>query len=319
MTTAEASLRIGVDLGGTKIEAAVLSLRDLHACDVIVRERVPTQRDRGYEAIVRTTADLIRHVAARSQVPLHHVPIGVGMPGGVRRRDGLVKNSNTTCLNGRPFRHDLREALGRDLAFDNDANCFALAETRVGAATSYQDGLVFGVIVGTGVGGGVVTRGRVWSGAHGIAGEWGHHAVFASPERAEPPPEPLRPCYCGQRGCVEPYVSGTAVELDYERRCGTRRAMPDIVARRGSDPHADAALHLFLDSFARGMANVIDILDPSAIVLGGGLSNVPWIYDEGVKRIADYVFNDELLTPVLPNALGDSAGVIGAALLESSA
>jgi fructokinase len=323
VTHAAGPLRIGVDLGGTKIEAVVLALRGDDACDVIVRERVPTHRDRGYPAIVTATSDLVRDVAARAGVELDEVPIGVGMPGGVRRRDGMVKNSNTTCLNGRPFRQDLQAAIGRRVTFDNDANCFALAEARVGAAAPYRDGVVFGVILGTGVGGGLVVRGRVWPGAQGIAGEWGHHAVFALPESAssprpgdEPRFEPLRACYCGNRGCVEPYVSGTAVELDYERRAGVRRAMRDIVDRRGRDPHADAALSLFLDAFARGMANVIDILDPSAIVLGGGLSNVPWLYDEGVERIARYVFNDELATPVLANALGDSAGVIGAALLE---
>jgi fructokinase len=298
---------IGVDLGGTKIEAICAHRRlEPPALDVVSRQRVPTPRERGYDAVLEATADLIWTMAKTSGSDLAELAIGVGMPGGTTRRAGLVKNSNTVCLNGRPFRADLERALGRPVAFDNDANCFALAEATLGAAAAHREGVVFGVILGTGVGGGIVIRGAVWEGAHGIAGEWGHHAVFAGGERD---------CYCGQRGCLERYASGPAVEDDYARRAGGRLPLAEIARRRASDPHAEAAVTSFLEAFARGLANVIDILDPSAIVLGGGVSNLDLLYDEGVRRVAALVFNDELLTPILRHTLGDSAGVFGAALI----
>jgi fructokinase len=298
---------IGVDLGGTKIEAIAARRRlDPPAVEVLHRRRVPTPRERGYDAVLSATLDLIRTMAEASGGDVAHLPIGVGMPGGVTRSEGLVKNSNTVCLNGRPFRDDLATALGRAVAFDNDANCFTLAEATLGAAAAYRKGVVFGVILGTGVGGGIAMGGAVWQGAQGIAGEWGHHAVFAGGERA---------CYCGQRGCLERYASGPAVEDDYAERAGVRLPLPEIARRRASDPHADAVVAGLLFAVARGLANVIDILDPSAIVLGGGVSNLDLLYDEGVRRVAALVFNDELLTPILRHALGDSAGVLGAALI----
>jgi fructokinase len=311
---------IGVDLGGTKIEAIAAS-RAAGGLDVRIRRRIATERDRGYDAVLTSVVDLIRSVAASAGLDVATVPIGVGMPGGVTRREGLVKNSNTVCLNGRPFRSDLASALGRPILFDNDANCFALAESCLGAATAHASGVVFGVILGTGVGGGVVIRGSIWEGAQGIAGEWGHHAVFAAGRGSGPapglPPGDRGPCYCGQRGCLEQYASGPAVEDDYARRSGSRIDLASIAARRGEDPHARAAIEGLIDAFGRGLANVIDILDPSAVVLGGGVSNLDLLYDEGRARVAHYVFNDELTTPILRNTLGDSAGVFGAALLAA--
>jgi len=235
---AVAELVVGVDLGGTKIEAVVArrpSPGQARPLEVVARRRVPTASERGYRAVVDAAAQLIEEMARAAGLDLRRVPIGVGMPGGTTRRGGLVKNSNAVCLNGRPFRGDLAEALGRPLAFDNDANCFALAETRMGAAP-HQDGVVFGAILGTGVGGGIVLRGEVWQGAQGIAGEWGHHRAFSGPE--------ARPCYCGGRGCLERYLSGPAVEDAYERRAGVRLPLPRIAALRGHDPHADAASRL---------------------------------------------------------------------------
>jgi fructokinase len=211
-------------------------------------------------------------------------------------------------LNGRPFREDLARAVGQSIAFDNDANCFALAEAKLGAARGYENGVVFGVILGTGVGGGIVARGRIWPGGQGIAGEWGHHAVWAGAPDA-------RLCYCEKRGCLERYASGPAVEDDYEARAGARLPLAEIAARRDRDPHARAAVDVLVESFARALANVIDILDPSIVVLGGGVSNLALLYDDGIKRVAELVFNDELTTPIVRNALGDSAGVYGAALL----
>jgi fructokinase len=297
-------LALGVDLGGSKTEAVLLRMTPFGE---VARVRVPTLREEGYEAVVARTADTAREVARRGGVSLEQVSIGVGMPGSVRRRDGLVKNSNTTCLNGRPFRQDLSAALEHDVVFDNDANCFALAEALRGAGRPFASGIVFGVIVGTGVGGGIVVNGQVWEGTQSIGGEWGHHGVWAG--RAD-----ARACYCGKEGCLETYLSGTAVEADYAARSGVKRAVPEIVARRHEDAHARAAVETMLEAFGRGVANLVDVLDPGAIVLGGGLSNLDLLYTEGRERVLRYVFNDELLTPILKNELGDSAGVLGAAL-----
>jgi fructokinase len=302
-------LALGVDLGGTKIEAVVVRLAPFAE---LARVRVPTERDQGYEAIVARTADTIRRVARDADFDLEAGAIGVGMPGSVTRRGGLVKNSNTVCLNGRPFREDLTHAVGQPIAFENDANCFALAETVLGAAAPYRDGVVFGVILGTGVGGGLVIRGEVWEGTQGLGGEWGHHGVWAGRDDA-------RPCYCGQRGCVEQYLSGRAAEADYERRAGRRLGLPAIAERRGIDPDAAAAIDSLLESFGRAVANVVDILDPSVIVLGGGVSNLELLLTEGIPRVAAAVFNDELLTPIVKHAIGDSAGVLGAALCGDAA
>jgi fructokinase len=299
---------IGLDLGGTKIEAAALRTRPGGQFETLARRRIPTHREEGYEAVLARTADLLRAFVREAGADVETAPIGVGMPGGLTRA-GLIKNSNTVCLNGRPFRKDLCRELARDIAFDNDANCFALAEARMGAAAAYVGGLVFGVILGTGVGGGLVYRGEVWPGAQGIAGEWGHHAVW--PDRG-----PV--CYCGKRGCLEVFASGPAVERDYEGRSGARLTLAEIERARGDgDAHASAAIEALLDAFGRGLANVIDIVDPTAVVLGGGVSNLSVLYTEGAARVAGYVFNDELATPIVKNALGDSSGVLGAALLNA--
>jgi fructokinase len=302
-------LVIGVDLGGTKIEAVVARrAEDRGALEVVTRHRVPTRSEDGYEAVLAATAGVIVEAARGAGLDAATAALGVGMPGGTRRRGGLVKNANAVCLNGRPFRADLERALGRPIAFDNDANLFALAETRLGAGAAYRDGIVFGVILGTGVGGGIVVRGEVWHGRQGIAGEWGHHVLRAGG----------RPCYCGQEGCLERYLSGPSVEADYEARAGTRRRLAEIAAlaaQAGQDAHADAAVEGLLEAYGRGLANLIDVLDPGAVVLGGGVSNLDVLYTEGRARVGRYVFNDELETPIVKNALGDSAGVLGAALI----
>jgi len=324
---ADQVVSMGIDLGGTKIEAAVLKRRAGASSDdlpggfqLLLRERVATHRERGYDAILATTASLIRDTAAKAGLDLKNTSVGVGMPGAVTR-EGVVKNSNTVVLNGRPFHLDLMQRVGRPIAFENDANCFALAEAKLGAARRYHDGVVFGVIMGSGVGGGVVFRGEVWGGPQRLAGEWGHHAVgpWGGAERG-PTHGTLsaRPaCFCGKTGCLELYASGVGVERDYARRSGREAKLHEIAQRRGDDAHAAAAIEELLEAFGRGLANVIDVLDPSAVVLGGGVSNLDLLYDEGRARVAKYVFNDELTTPILRHELGDSAGVIGAALLES--
>jgi fructokinase len=308
---AEQSVSIGVDLGGTKIEAVVF---ERSTSTVVRRERVETQRERGYEAILGRTADLIADIAKSEKLDLAKTPIGVGMPGSIVRRTGLVKNSNTICLNGRPFRDELSSRVGRPITFANDANCFALAEARLGAAKPFVDGVVFGVIMGSGVGGGVVVGGKIWPGLQNIAGEWGHHAVGS--RGSELGARPI--CYCGQTGCVELYLGGPFIEAEYKLRSSFRRDLAVIAARRSDDPHAAAVIDEALDAFGRGLANVIDILDPTAVVLGGGVSNLDLFYTEGVERVKNYVFNDELETPILRNEMGDSAGVLGAALLDGN-
>ncbi len=328
-------LRIGVDLGGTKTEAVVVRLGSAGESDepdVVARRRIPTARDLGYEHIVEQTRALVADVAREAGVDAisAELGIGVGMPGSVtmRRDDGstsdvaLVKNSNTTCLNGRPFRADLAKALGRsDVAFANDANCFALAEAVWGAARGAR--VAFGVIMGTGVGGGVVVRDelggsrgrmRAWDGAQGIAGEWGHVTL-------EPASGP--PCYCGRRGCIETYLSGPSIERDYAARSDasttTTTRLPEIAeCAKAGDAIAASLLAERIEIFGRALSVVIDVLDPDVIVMGGGVSNLALLYDEGVRAVARWIFNDELRTRIVKNELGDSAGVLGAALLTAT-
>jgi fructokinase len=290
--------RIGIDLGGTKIEGVVLDA----AGQVLARRRVPTEQQRGYAHIVETTgrlADALRGLAPACGV------IGVGTPGALSSRTGRMKNCNTTCLNGRNLPADLQQRIGLPVIVENDANCFALAEARSGAGAGAR--VVFGVIMGTGCGGGLVVDGRLWSGPQHIAGEWGHHSI-----------DPAGPaCYCGQRGCVESYLAGPAVERRYAERAGRTCRMDEIVAcaRRG-EAAARAVFDELLDRFGRALANLITILDPDVVVLGGGLSNIDELYDQGRAAAARYVFNDELRTPIRRNVHGDSAGVLGAALLD---
>src|SRR5262245_41587130 len=290
---------IGIDLGGTKIEGIVLGdgLVPVH------RVRVATERERGY-------AHIVERVAAVADELRRHLPdarvIGIGTPGSLSARTGLLKNSNTTCLNGRALGADLEARLGIPIRLENDANCFALAEAHHGAAAGRH--MVFGVILGTGVGGGIVVDGRLWSGPQHIAGEWGHHAI----DPAGPP------CYCGQRGCVETLLAVPVLPAAYRRAGGDGAAPVEIAARAATgDAIAAAVIDAWLDRFGRALANVVSILDPDAIVLGGGLSNIDALYTRGRDAVARYVFNDELRTPILRNRLGDAAGVIGAALLAA--
>ena len=320
----------GVDLGGTKTEVALVK-RWLPEGDevappfeVLLRRRMPTGGEGGYDAVLATVLEMVRGVAREIGRETQQLPTGVGMPGSVTRREGFVKNSNTVCLNGRPFREDVSRALGRNVQFENDANCFALAEAKLGAGR-HHEGIVFGVILGTGVGGGIVMDGKIWPGLQGLGGEWGHHPVGPWRKQRGPLARETRDlglglserpaCFCGKMGCLELYCSGPAIERDYARRSGVTLRLPAIVQRRETDEHAAAALDEMLEAFGRGVATLIDFLDPSAIVLGGGVSNLDFLYTEGIERVGQYVLNDELLTPILRHELGDSAGVLGAALL----
>lgn len=285
--------RIGVDLGGTKMEGVCLdeSLR------VVARKRIPTNQHDGYESIIRSIDSLVRDLAGK----LNDYSVGVCTPGAISRKTGLIKNSNTQCLIGMPLKDDLEKSLGRKITIENDANCFAMAEAAMGAAYGY--GVVFGVIMGTGVGGGIVIDGRVHRGRTNIAGEWGHHTLHRGG----------RVCYCGRTGCVETYISGPALEKRWKDLTGRSMGLPEIV--QSLDGVGVQWKKEFLDDFGVALANVIDILDPDAIVLGGGLSNIDFLYTEGKEAVYRNVFSDMVDTPILKNKLGDSAGVFGAAVL----
>lgn len=292
---------IGIDLGGTKIEGVVLD----DAYQVRFRERLPTRREEGYDHVVGRVAEMFAACcrAAGARPPV----VGIGTPGAMRLVDGTMKNCNTTCLNGRPLQRDLEQALGCTVLLENDANLFAWAEALLGAARGYE--VVFGVILGTGVGGGIVRRGEIWSGAHRLAGEWGHHRIVDD--------GPL--CYCGNFGCVETLLSGPAVEAEAEKERGFRAPLAEVVrAARQGDVAAQRVMNRFLERFGRALANVINILDPSCVVLGGGVSNIDELYTLGREAVSRYVFGGEFCAPIVRHHLGDSAGVIGAALLAAN-
>jgi fructokinase len=289
--------RIGIDLGGTKTEAVLLGPDGTTA----LRERRATPLVEGYRAVLELVAVMVRAAAALVPGGVRY-SVGVGIPGSIDEATGLVRNANSVCLIGRPFQTDLEGLLGREVGVRNDADCFSLAECRAGAGVGY--GMVFGVIMGTGCGGGLCLDGAVREGPHRICGEWGHLSV-----------DPLGAlCYCGNRGCVETKISGSGVEAAYQARFGERLSMDRIVAgARKGEANCRAAFDTFLDDFGRCLGGVISILDPDAVVLGGGLSNIDELYCEGMERVRHYAFHGNLRTPVLRNTLGDSAGVFGAA------
>jgi fructokinase len=295
----------GVDLGGTKIEGAVIDpRRPDHA---LCRLRLPTESSKGYAHVVSQVARLVRLLERKSGAK-RPAWIGIGTPGVIDPRTGVLKNSNTACLNGHPVREDLAAALGVEARVANDANCFALAEAMFGAGRNRA--VVVGLILGTGCGGGVVVSGRVLDGLHGIAGEWGHN-----PMRGE-----RTPCYCGRSGCVETVIAGPALERYYRERTGRRIRMPEIVRRAGSgEAAARATLRRLGFKFGEAIAAVINILDPDAVVIGGGVGNIGILYGEETRRaVLANVFNTELRTEFLRPTLGDSAGVFGAAMLSAS-
>jgi len=288
---------IGIDLGGTKTEAILLAADG----NVLWRERRPTPRSDGYHAVLDLVGEMIR--GAADQLP-GGTPftVGVGIPGSLDAVTGLVRNANSTCLIGQPLGRDLEQLIVHPVQVRNDADCFTLAECHSGAGRGY--GLVFGVIMGTGCGGGICIDGTVREGPHRIAGEWGHLSV----ERDG------APCYCGNRGCVETLISGSGFEAAFFRQYGQRLTMDEIVNQaRGGEPRCRLHFERFLDDFGRCLGGLISILDPDAVVLGGGLSNIEELYTTGQEHVRRHAFHDALRTPILKNCLGDSAGVFGAA------
>jgi fructokinase len=295
-------IRIGADLGGTKIEFIALERdgRELH------RHRVATPRF-DYEGTVRAVMGAVQGIEKELG---RRATVGVGIPGTISMKTGLVKNANSTWLNGMPFDKDLSRALGREVRCANDANCLAVSEATDGAGAGKH--VVFAVILGTGCGGGIALDGRVDSGLNGVAGEWGHNTLPWM--RAEEYPGPA--CYCGRNGCIETWISGTGLEADYQRATKVLLKGPEIIARSAAgEPAALAALDRFEDRLTRGLAQVINLLDPDVIVMGGGASQIQRLYKNVPARLKDYVFGREADTPVLPAKHGDASGVRGAAWL----
>lgn len=309
-------MRIGIDLGGTKIEGVVLNGNG----DIIARKRVPTPKG-DYRGTVNAIVELIRHLDRESGA---QPSVGIGMPGIISPVTGRVKNANSVCLNGCPMDKDIAEALGREVRLENDANCFALSEASDGAAAGR--GCVFGAILGTGTGGGVVLNGRILRGRNAVGGEWGHNSL-PWPEDSE---RPGHPCYCGRSGCIETFLSGPGLARDYAQALRPARLgladsgqakgeliEPVEIVRRSDEGEveATACLDRYVNRLARGLASIINVLDPDAIVLGGGLSRIPRLYRDVPAQWEQYVFSDHVTTELLAPKFGDASGVRGAAWL----
>ena len=295
-------VRIGVDLGGTKIEFIALERdgRELH------RHRIATPRH-DYDGTVRAIAEAVREIERKLG---RSATVGLGIPGTISTKTGLVKNANSTWLNGKPFDKDVGRALEREVRCANDANCLAVSEATDGAGAGKH--IVFAVILGTGCGGGIAVDGRVHSGSNGVAGEWGHNTL----PWIRPDEFPGSACYCGKNGCIETWISGTGLEADYNRATGVALNGPEIIARSSAgEAAALAALGRFEDRLTRALAHLINLLDPDVIVLGGGASQIPRIYKNVPPCLKEYVFGHEADTPILPAKHGDASGVRGAAWL----
>lgn len=294
----------GIDLGGTKIECAVLTEK----FDVIHRQRVDTEAHLGYEHIISQIKKLVDLVVEK--VGEYPQKIGFSTPGVLDPATQTMKNCNSVVMNGQPMKTDIENALGITANLANDANCFALAETLMGAVPKVDPNaeVVFGVIMGTGVGGGLIVNGKAIYGKHGIGGEWGHNMI----EDDGPA------CYCGKSGCVENVISGPALQKYYNKLSGNELKLKEIVELHlaGKDENASKTVDRMLEYYGRGISTIINVIDPDVIVIGGGVGNVDLLYTEGYERIKKYIFNNKKLeTPIVKPLLGDSAGVFGAALL----
>jgi len=286
--------KIGVDLGGTKTEIIVLD----ENLNILERKRILTPQT-DYQKIINTIVTLVSDVSQN----ISDFSLGICCPGSISKQTGLIKNSNTQCLIGKSLKADLENKLEKNISIENDANCFTIAESKMGAGIEFN--LVFGVIMGTGVGGGIVINNTLHYGRTNIAGEWGHHTLHQNGNS----------CYCGKSGCVETYISGPSLEKRWTQQTGLTQSMPELIVNFDTNIGKQWKDE-FLENFGYGLANVIDILDPDAIILGGGLSNIDFLYTEGKESIYSKVFSDIIETPILKNKLGDSSGVFGAALLN---
>ncbi len=295
----------GIDLGGTKIEGVILDVDQGYK--VISRLRVPTEQDKGYDHILNQIVRLVERLKDESGIEPER--IGMGTPGTMDPQTQTLKNSNTQCLIGKPLKKDIESLLNIPFVLSNDANCFAMAETKMGIVRDldYTPKVVFGVIMGTGAGGGLVVNGEVIGGLHGIGGEWGHNVL--DPGGAQ--------CYCGKVGCVEKVIAGPAIEQFYESKTGIKRPLKEIYEnyQEGDDEAARGAIEHLIDSFGKAISVIINILDPEVIIMGGGVNNIPEIALRAQEAAKPYVFNGVVKTEFLRPKLGDSAGVFGAALL----
>lgn len=292
-------MRIGVDLGGTKIEAIALG----DDGSVLARRRIDAPRGH-YEATLTAIVELVIGLERETHL---QGSVGIGTPGAISPASGVLKNSNSVWLNGRPLRQDLETRLARPVRLANDADCFALSEAMDGAAAGAN--IVFGVIIGTGTGGGIVANGRVLNGPNAIAGEWGHNPM-PWPRRGELPGPP---CYCGKRGCIETFLSGPGLSREHFLMTRRRLSAREIAERHDRD--TEATLLVYADRLARALASVINIIDPDVVVLGGGVSNIPLLYDVVPRLWGQYVFSDVVSTRLAQARHGDSSGVRGAAWL----
>lgn len=301
-----ASVRIGIDLGGTKTEIIALGPQG----ETLLRRREPTPAQ-DYAATVELIADLVHEAEAQLSAK---ASVGIGTPGSIYPATGLIRNSNSTCLNGRPLKRNLEGALAREVRLANDADCFALSEAVDGAASGAR--IVFGVILGTGVGGGIVINRQLLPGANAVMGEWGHNPLPWPVDHERPGPA----CYCGKSGCIETFLSGPGLALDHERASGQRLQPEAIVSRSDNgEPASSATMHRYEERLARSLATIINVLDPEVIVLGGGISNIDTLYERVPPLLPRWVFSDIVQTRLVRNAHGDSSGVRGAAMLWDQA
>ncbi len=292
--------QLGIDLGGTKIEGIIL---DSNGNECFERCNMNTEQEHGYWHILNNIKQVYDCLVAQIGGAEH--TFGIGTPGAISHNTGLLKNSNTVCMNGKPLVKDLKKILNRKtIGIQNDANCFAMAEALNGAGKGKE--MVFGVIMGTGCGGGLIYQQKVWKGLQGIGGEWGHMTI-----------DPNGPtCYCGKNGCTETYISGGGAERRYKREFGEELGLRQIVKNyQVGEAKATEFIQQFFVDFGRAISNLLTILDPDIVVIGGGVSNVNELYTKGIKEVEEYHFSDSLDTPIVKNQLGASAGVIGAALI----
>ena len=294
---------LGIDLGGTKIEGIVLESKEKPI--EVIRHRVDTEEKKGYLQVVDNIKSLVEYI--ENKINHKFDKLGIGTPGTLDPATGLLKNSNSQCLNGMPLKKDLSKTLDKTILIQNDANCYALAETLLGSVNDQYPHAknVFGIIIGTGVGGGVIINGKTVYGSQGIGGEWGQTIVTDNGDE----------CYCGKRGCVETVISGRALQTYYKNISGRKLKFEEIYATKDNDKYAKETFERLITYFGKGLSNVVNIIDPEVIVLGGGLSNINELYTEGYNELKKYVFNPTFSTPILKPKLGDSAGVYGAALL----
>lgn len=296
----------GLDLGGTKIEGVIL--RSAAEPEVLFRDRVPTEASKGYEHMLGQVQLLVERM--EQAAGYRPSKLGIGTPGTMIPKSGLMKNCNTTALNGRPLKADLEQLLGQEVFIANDANCFALSETRLGVVKQQFPSarVVFGIILGTGVGGGLIVNGQVIEGFHGIAGEWGHNYLSKTEGHA---------CFCGKKGCIESILAGPALERFYTEKSGNQFGLKEIMQRAtaGTDPAAVQTLDRLTHYFGLALSAIVNVLDPDVIVIGGGVGNIPEIYTTGVANIEQYIIDHHFAAPVVKPLLGDSAGVFGAAYL----